>query len=214
MARLQHGKLTEQSSDRPLPRRLALGKPRLSGPRVISSPFSFRLRLLLLLVRKRVQDQFSLRPPSEADTAALHAPHLHSERQKGSKLRDGRRFATRDAFGQEAAACPSAVAAPAGLSRLPGEKEPVLTRPWPLPLRATNGKADFPASVPARFTNLSRLAVVPLICGTAIEGRQQRNESIASQFPSVANKINQALWKNQELYLQSASFYLPRNKQG
>lgn len=56
--------------------------------------------------------------------------------------------------------------------------------------------------------------VLLLICRTAIERRQQRNEGIASQFPSVANKIHQALWENQELYLQSASFYLLRDKQG
>lgn len=77
-----------------------------------------------------------------------------------------------------------------------------------------NGEAGFPLSVPARFANSSRLPVVKLICSVAIAGRQQRNETIASQFPSVANKINQALWRNQELYLQSASFYLRGNKQG
>jgi len=48
----------------------------------------------------------------------------------------------------------------------------------------------------------------------AIEWKQQSNESIASQFQSMANKINQALWRNEELYLQSASFYLFKNKQG
>lgn len=84
-----------------------------------------------------------------------------------------------------------------------------------LPSYCSRGRRmDFPLCEPARFTNFSRLAVEQLICRTAIEGRQQRNEGIASQFPSVANKINQALWKNEELYLQSASFYLLRNKQG
>lgn len=64
------------------------------------------------------------------------------------------RFATRDVFKQGAAACPSAVTAPAG------EKEPVLMRPWPLLVWGANGKAGFPVSLPAHFANFSRLAVV------------------------------------------------------
>lgn len=95
-----------------------------------------------------------------------------------------------------------------GTLGFPREEKRVLMHPW-LQDETSEGIFLSPHQLCCAYST-----ILLLICRTAIEGRQQRNEGIASQFPSVANKIHQALWENQELYLQSASFYLLRDKQG
>lgn len=95
-----------------------------------------------------------------------------------------------------------------GTLGFPREEKQVLMHPW-LQDETSEGIFLSPHQLCCAYST-----ILLLICRTAIEGRQQRNEGIASQFPSVANKIHQALWENQELYLQSASFYLLRDKQG
>lgn len=100
---------------------------------------------------------------------------------------------------------------PAGDFGLPQGKE---ARPHASMAAALQGETPKWISLSPHQLSFANSTVPLLFCTTAIEGKQQRNEGIASQFPSVANKIHQALWENQELYLQSASFYLLRDKQG